>query len=86
MGRDPYPRTPVDGVAVGRSSVRLRQLSLDDEEHARQAHDELAPDGFAFLFDVTDGEPWPAYLNRLDKVRRGVDPAHRLGARDISRR
>lgn len=63
----------MDGVASGRSPVRLRQLTVDDEQQARKAHEELGYDGFAFLSDVTDGEPWPAYLNRLDNMSRGID-------------
>jgi predicted acetyltransferase len=58
---------------TGRRSVRLRPLAVADEEQARQAHEELAQEGFSFLLDLRDGEPWPAYLDRLDKVRRGVD-------------
>jgi predicted acetyltransferase len=57
----------------GDPTVLLRPLMLTDEPEARRAHEELAPDGFAFILDVRDGEPWPEYLNRVDKLRRGVD-------------
>jgi predicted acetyltransferase len=57
----------------GERTLRLRPLSMADEAQVRPAHLELEQDGFAFLLDVTDGEPWPAYLQRVDNVRRGVD-------------
>jgi predicted acetyltransferase len=54
----------------GDRPLRLRPLRVTDEKQARQAHAELAREGFSFLLDVRDGEPWPAYLHRL---QRGVD-------------
>ena len=51
----------------------LRPLSVIDEEQARRAHEELAKDGFDFLLDLVEAEPWPTYLTRLDNARRGVD-------------
>src|SRR6187399_1731456 len=46
-------------------SLRLRPLTTGDEESARQAHVELAAEGFEFLLDLHDGEPWTAYLDRV---------------------
>jgi predicted acetyltransferase len=57
----------------GGRPLRLRPLALTDEGDARQAHDELAGEGFAFLLDVQDGEHWQAYVDRMDKVARGID-------------
>jgi ribosomal protein S18 acetylase RimI-like enzyme len=40
----------------------------------KQAHAELAADGFTFLLDDFDpGEPWPGYLTRLEAHRLGHD-------------
>jgi predicted acetyltransferase len=60
----------MDGVEGGRPPLRLRPLHVTDERQARQAHVELAREGFSFLLDLRDGEPWPTYLHRL---QRGVD-------------
>jgi predicted acetyltransferase len=57
----------------GDRPLRLRPLRVTDEQLARQAHGELALEGFAFLLDVRAGEPWHTYLDRLDKLQRGVD-------------
>jgi predicted acetyltransferase len=35
------------------------------------AHDELLAEGFTFLLDARDGEPWEAYLQRLEDTRLG---------------
>jgi predicted acetyltransferase/predicted lactoylglutathione lyase len=47
-------------------------LSISDEKQARQTHWELAQDAFDFLLDLKRGEPWPAYLARLENLRLGV--------------
>ena len=66
--------------------VRLRPLRLEDEDEAREAHRELLAEGFSFLFDWDDEQPWSQYLQRLEQVRQGVDvvpdrvPATFLGA------
>ena len=57
----------------GQSSVLLRPLADNDEEQARQAHKELAPEGFEFLLNLEQGEPWPVYLDRLERLRQGID-------------
>lgn len=49
----------------------LRPLRDDDEPAARAAHDELRADGFDFLLDEREGEPWPAYVARLERWSRG---------------
>jgi predicted acetyltransferase len=54
-------------------SLRLRPLTVDDEPSARQAHGELAAEGFDFLLDLHEGEPWTAYLDRMANHRLGVD-------------
>jgi predicted acetyltransferase len=56
-------------------SLRLRPLTAGDEESARQAHVELEPEGFEFLLDLHDGEPWTAYLDRVTDHRLGVGPS-----------
>jgi predicted acetyltransferase/predicted lactoylglutathione lyase len=48
-------------------------LTVSDEKQARQAHRELAQDAFDFLLDLRRGEPWAAYLARLEGLRLGVD-------------
>lgn len=62
-------------------SLRLRPMTGGDEHVARQAHEELARDGFAFLLDLRDGEPWPAYVERHRRLHRGLDvPPDRVPA------
>lgn len=51
----------------------LRPLEPGDETAARAAHKELAPEGFDFLLDLRDAEPWPAYLARLESLRTASD-------------
>ena len=55
-----------------RPPVLLRPMADSDEKQARQAHEELARDGFEFLFDLVEGEAWPAYLARVEGQRLGV--------------
>lgn len=54
----------------------LRPLSDADEPEIRAAQAELAADGFDFLLDERDGEPWPAYVARVASWRdgRGLSP------------
>ncbi len=40
---------------------------------ARAAHTELSADGFTFLLDLRDGEPWSSYLARLQLLQSGRD-------------
>jgi len=51
----------------------LRPLQPGEEAAARAAHAELATDGFTFLLGLREGEPWPAYLARLELLRTGAD-------------
>lgn len=53
--------------------LRLRPLEPADEEAARQAHAELEPEGFPFLFGHEEGEPFSAYVERLRRWSRGLD-------------
>jgi predicted acetyltransferase/predicted lactoylglutathione lyase len=62
----------VDDKISDQPSMLLRPLGISDEKQARQAHWELAQDAFDFLLDLRRGEPWPAYLERLEKLRGGV--------------
>ena len=63
------------------SALVLRPLALQDEQVARAAHAELAADGFEFLLELWDGEPWAQYVDRLHRLSRGVDlPADRVPA------
>ncbi len=55
------------------SGLVLRPLGTADEPEARAAHAELAAEAFAFLLDARLGEPWAAYLARLERLRAGVD-------------
>ena len=59
--------------ASGPEALVLRELQTADEEQARLAHAELAPDDFEFLFDLRPGEPWPTYLSRLGRQSEGRD-------------
>lgn len=54
-------------------ALRLRPLRDGDAPEVRAAHAELAADGFDFLLDERPGEPWPAYVRRLQRIRDGVD-------------
>jgi uncharacterized protein len=63
----------VDNKISDQPPMLLRPLALSDEKQARQAHRELAQDAFDFLLDLKRGEPWPAYLARLERLRLGVD-------------
>ena len=63
------------------SDLVLRPLTVVDEHAAREAHTELASEGFEFLLDLRDNEPWAAYVDRLDRLSRGLDvPADRVPA------
>jgi predicted acetyltransferase/catechol 2,3-dioxygenase-like lactoylglutathione lyase family enzyme len=63
----------VDDTISGQPPVLLRPLGISDEKQARQAHWELAQDAFDFLLDLERGEPWRAYLARLERLRLGVE-------------
>jgi predicted acetyltransferase len=62
----------VDDKISGQQPMLLRPLGVADEKQVRQAHRELAQDAFDFLLDLERGEPWPAYLARLERLRLGV--------------
>lgn len=63
------------------SDLVLRPLTVVDEPAARQTHAELAAEGFEFLLDLRDDEPWAAYVDRLERLRGGLDvPADRVPA------
>lgn len=48
----------------------LRPPVMADEAQLRAAHEELRPDGFAFLFDPQ--LPWGEQLDDLDREARGI--------------
>ena len=54
-------------------TLRLRALTVADEEQALAAQAELAADDFMFLLDATPGQPWAQYVERLAAIRRGED-------------
>lgn len=54
-----------------RTDLILRPMASGDEAMARAAQTELSADGFNFLLDFLDGEPWPSYLARLELLRSG---------------
>lgn len=61
--------------------LRLRPLTLADEADARAAHAELRADDFDFLLEERPGEPWAAYVERLERLRLGVEvPPDRVPA------
>jgi hypothetical protein len=62
----------VDDKTSGKPSMLLRPLGVSDQEQALQAHEELALDGFEFLFELEQGAAWPVYCRRL--VSRTGDP------------
>jgi predicted acetyltransferase len=71
----------VDDVTSGQPSILLRPPGVSDEKQARQAHEELAQEGFEFLLDLKRREAWPVYLGRLENLRRGIDlPEDRVPA------
>jgi predicted acetyltransferase len=72
-GSNPASSAPMCSQLRPGRALRLRPPSEADEEQARQAHEELAEEGFDFLLDARDGEPWSSYLDRVDELRRGVD-------------
>lgn len=57
-------------------SLVLRPFGADDESVARQAHDELAREGFEFLLGFDATRPWAEYLQTID----GLVTAHHLPA------
>lgn len=62
-------------------SLRLRPLGIADESEARAAHEELFQEAFPFLLDWAPNETWPAYLEKMQRLRRGLAlPADRVPA------
>ena len=55
------------------TDLRLRPLRAGDELDAIAAHDELAREGFEFLLNWRRDEPWSAYLDVLEQIRRGLE-------------
>jgi predicted acetyltransferase len=51
--------------------MRLRPFRIDDETAALAAHADLKPEGFTFLLDYRQGEPWDHYIARREANRRG---------------
>ena len=52
----------------------LRSPVLDDEAEVAQAQKELESDYFQFVFQ-NSGESWPAYVDRVERERLGIDIA-----------
>jgi predicted acetyltransferase len=50
----------------------LRSLRTSDQRDAIAAHHELAAEGFNFLLEWRPGQPWSAYLHRLEQLRQGL--------------
>ena len=59
----------VDDKISGQPPILLRTLGVADEKQARQAQRELGQDAFDFLLDLHRGEPWQAYLARVERLR-----------------
>jgi predicted acetyltransferase len=53
--------------------LRLRPFRPEDEPEALAAHDELRDDDFTFLLGWDPAMSWPAYLQRQERHRRGLD-------------
>lgn len=53
--------------------VKLRPLSLADEEQALQGHSELLIDNFNFLLSYSEGMTWPEYLQILENQSTGTN-------------
>lgn len=77
MGPPPHVLEP---YAAHVCQLSLRPLGVRDEADARAAHAEFAEEGFDFLLDLRDGEPWATYVCRLDEIRCGDVPADRVPA------
>lgn len=69
---DPVRTVTMDRMDLG-LPLLLRPLALADEAEARRAHEELARDRFTFLLGHRPGEPWGAYVERMEAHRRGID-------------
>jgi predicted acetyltransferase len=65
------PHSAMSGT--GPTALVLRPFSNSDEREARSAHAELNRDGFTFLHGFQDDEPWPSYLERLERLRTGTE-------------
>lgn len=63
----------MDEETSGQPPILLRPMAVSDEHDARHAQWELAIDAFDFLLDLKRGEPWAAYLERLERLRLGVE-------------
>jgi predicted acetyltransferase len=55
------------------AALRLRPLRPADEASFVAAHEAMAADDFAFGLWYEPGMEWAAYLDELDRQRRGVD-------------
>jgi predicted acetyltransferase len=55
--------------------LRLRPFIRDDETAILEAQRELSTEGFTFALDYEDGTDWQDYLDFLEHMRLGLDPA-----------
>ncbi|WP_435593521.1 GNAT family N-acetyltransferase [Nocardia sp. bgisy118] len=62
---------PLDSGTRSRVDVRLRLLGPGDEQQFLSVRRRLHADGFTFAKDYSGA--WAAYLDRLDRARRGID-------------
>jgi len=53
----------------------VRSLTRADEASAVRAHEQLVGEGFELLLGWSPGTDWPAYLDRLERERAGIDLA-----------
>ena len=63
------------------TEVRLRPPRAQDEAPGRLAHQLLQEDGYAFFLDYDSKEPWPEFIDRVERWARGIDvPPDRVAA------
>ncbi|MET8779049.1 GNAT family N-acetyltransferase [Nocardia sp. NPDC004654] len=62
---------PLTSGTSNQADVRLRLLGPGDEQQFLSVRRRLHADGFTFAKDYSG--PWAAYLDRLDRTRRGID-------------
>jgi predicted acetyltransferase len=68
------------GIEPPERELILRPFRAEDRAPALIAHEALKADDFAFLLSYTDGEPWSAWLERVEAERKGDVPPDRVPA------
>lgn len=71
LADDPALSTPLRLLPLPPGALRLRPLTLDDEEAFARGHEQLEREGFLLGLGYTPGDDWAAFVAAQEEQRHG---------------